>query len=344
MVTSKEIASRLLNFSMRDFFDDDTSSFGELGDQLLDIDFEGLAINAPKAIQIDRFNKLPLILAAQQTSLRAWEVPLKKNCVMAGWNLYTTQTYFNTAFWEPQEQFRRKPAKLKKTPKPEGSDAEAIVGELFRIDAKARLELPWKPAKYLVVIISYGWVSNVVEVELQGGTLPETVEAKQVSPPMEGGPVMAPKGAPTLAKQKFPFYDVTSKTPKLSEQGIAFVIEPKTEDGAKLAVYGAFATKVKPRYIPRQSIIHQLPDGRKRTVAAVVPMTFFILGLNWEVPMRWDWTIPVYSDQIPKEGTPLRGYFAIDAMAREENPLPAGSYVGYIIMEENVFGPVKFEL
>jgi hypothetical protein len=342
MLTSQEIANTLLNFSLGAFYDGDTSFFGEVEDKLADTDFQGLAINAPRAVQVNMYNKLPVILAVQRKSLRIWEVPLKENTVLVGANLDTAQAFFNTALWDPRDQFRDRPARLKREPKPTGSDAEGISTELFWIDARARLGLPWKPGKYALGIIYYDWVSNVIEVELQGKSKPQSVQAKEVFPPIKGS--LSGNEITAGSKRPFPFYEVTARTPAAPERGVNFVVDSKPGDGVKLGVFGAFATVAKPQYIPERSMIHQLPGGLKRNVAAVVPMTFAIFSLNWKTPLSWNWAFPVYSDQNLREDSPLRGYFSVDAMAQEDSPLPPGNYIAYMIMEGKIWGPVRFEI
>jgi len=59
--------------------------------------------------------------------------------------------------------------------------------------------------------------------------------------------------------------------------------------------------------------------------------------------MCFDWAVPVYSSQKTQPGVALRGYFAVDVLAEEGKKLPSGNYVAYVVMEDTIYGPVKFK-
>ena len=180
----------------------------------------------------------------------------------------------------------------------------------------------------------------------QGDGPPQPSPAPSVHPTPNPNAGATDKWLFGLLKRKklvFPSYLPNSKTPKLTKPGLSFVIDTRFKDGIQLTVHGAFSTITKAHYIPETITTHIFADGKKHKVGAVVPLTLAIVGLDWDVPIRFDWAIPVYSNQKIQPGAPLQGYFALDVLAKAGNKLPAGDYVAYVVMEGNIYGPVKFK-
>jgi len=97
-------------------------------------------------------------------------------------------------------------------------------------------------------------------------------------------------------------------------------------------------------HLPGKQVVHQLRDGRQGKVAAVVPVTLAVLGLDWDVPLRFDWAVPVYGDPL-EAGMPARGSFAIDALASgDTRSLEPGKHVCYIVVDGRIFGPHFFKV
>ena len=99
-------------------------------------------------------------------------------------------------------------------------------------------------------------------------------------------------------------------------------------------------SKVRGFHLPGNQVVHQFLDGRREKVAAVVPVTLAVLGLDWDVPLRFDWAVPVYGDPL-EAGMPARGSFAIDALGTgNTRSLGPGKHVCYIVMDGRIIGPI----
>jgi hypothetical protein len=135
------------------------------------------------------------------------------------------------------------------------------------------------------------------------------------------------------------------QTPRLLDSGVSFTTECIAVQGKQqLNVFGALTLPVQHFMLMRQEIVHEYDGGRREKVAAVVPVTFAILALNWELPLRFDWAVPVYGDKL-NPGMPARACFAIDALATANPPsLAPGNYLCYVIAGGQIFGPQSLKI
>jgi len=306
MASTAEIVASILDLTEKEFFSADRSVFAPRESRLLDMDFWGVAVNAPRQIWTDHHDKLPLIMATRFSGERGWEVRLRDNCILVGTNLQDGSVHF----------------------------ANALVTEkLTELDARGRLHIRWNTGIWSLGVIYYDWSSNTVVVDLKGDEEVKPRLARSVRPEPN------PLGVPAL-----PCYLPMPQTPQPPDSGISFRVEFRVEQGQqKLNVFGAFALPVRELHLPQQKVVHQFKDGRKENVAAVVPVTLAVLALDWDLPLRFDWAVPVYGEEL-KVGLLARGCFAFDALPELDDKLPNGKYVAYVIIEGEVYGPVRFEI
>jgi len=345
MDSKEEIMARILNLSEDEFFCADQSVFAPRESRLLDVDFSGVAVNAPRQIPTARRDKLPLIMATRSSGERDWDVRLEDNLILVGTNLQDGTVHFaNALLTEKELQSRGGRQKVPKGPRPPGLALAAA--QLTELDARGRLHIKWNTATWALGVIYYDWCSNTVVVELKGDEPPQPSPAPSVHPPPNPNAGATEKwffGLLRREKHIFPSYLPDSKTPKLSSSGLSFAVNTKPKGGAKLAVRGVFSTTAKARHVPESVTTHRFANGQERTVGAVVPLTLAIVGLDCQVPVRFDLAVPVYSNQKIQPGAPLRGYFAVDALSNEGRALAPGKYVAYVVMEGAIYGPVKFK-
>ena len=345
MANTEEIMANILNLTEAEFFSEDNSILTQREFQFVDIDFWGVVVNTPRQILTDRHDKLPLLIAMRYSGDRGWDVRLKDNTILVGTNLQDGTVHFAKAFISERELTSRwREKKAPHGPKPPQLPIRSAGIRL--VDAKRRLHIKWNSGIWALGVIYYDWCSNTVVVELKGDGPPQPSPAPSVHPTPNPNAGATEKWLFGLLKRKklvFPSYLPNSKTPKLTKPGLSFVIDTKFKDGIQLTVHGAFSTITKAHYIPETITTHIFADGKKHKVGAVVPLTLAIVGLDWDVPIRFDCAIPVYSNQKIQPGAPLQGYFALDVLAKAGNKLPAGDYVAYVVMEGNIYGPVKFK-
>ena len=333
MKAIKEIVASILDLTEKEFFSADRSVFAPRESRLLDMDFWGVAVNAPRQIWTDRHDKLPLIMATRFSGERGWEVRLRDNCILVGTNLQDGSVHFaNALVTEKELRSRGGREKVPKGPKPPGLASAAA--QLTELDARGRLHIRWNTGIWSLGVIYYDWSSNTVVVDLKGDEEAKPRLARSVRPEPN------PLGVPAL-----PCYLPMPQTPQPPDSGISFRVEFRVEQGQqKLNVFGAFAVPVRELHLPQQKVVHQFKDGRKENVAAVVPVTLAVLALDWDLPLRFDWAVPVYGEEL-KVGLLARGCFAFDALASGDvQAFDPGKYVCYMIMDGRTFGPQSLQV
>ena len=334
MACTADIVEHILNLSENEFFSADRSTLASRESRLLDTDFNGVAVNAPRQITTDRREWLPVILAMRFSGERDWKVRLKENCNLVGTNMQNGTVHFSKAF--VSEKGLRSKGKNQKVPrgsKPPGLALEAA--QLMVLDVRSRLPMEWNTGTWSLGVIYYDWPSNTVEVKLKG-------EPKGKTPP----PVSPVSPAPNLRDVKaLPSYLPMTKTPESPDSGVSFTVNFFEEHGRqRLSVFGGFAVPVRDFHLPRQTLVHRFKNGRQENVAAVIPATLAVLGLDWDEPLKFDWAVPVYGEPL-SAGMTARGCFAIEPLAgAKTGQLSVGRYVCYMIMDGRIFGPRRFEI
>ncbi len=161
MVSANDIAANILNFDENEFFSANQSVLESREEQLLDQDYFGVAVNAPWEIEIGSRGKLPLIMAAQFSGDRDWDMPLRDNCILVGTNLQDGTVRFAKAFVSEKElRSRSSLEKEPKGPKPPGLSMKSA--NLKLVDARQRLHFKWNTGIWALGVIYYDWPSNLL--------------------------------------------------------------------------------------------------------------------------------------------------------------------------------------
>lgn len=333
MASTEDVVAQILDLTEAEFFGAVQSVLAPRESRLLDMDFSGVAVNAPQQIVTDQHDKLPLIMATRSSGERGWEVSLADNCILVGTNLQDGTVHFaNALVTEKELQSRGGRERPPKGPKPPGL---ALAGaQLTELDARGRLHIKWDTGTWALGVIYYDWASNAAVVELKGDEPAPPSPARPVSP------------APDLQDASgLPSYRPMPKTPQPPESGVSFTCELSVEEyRQRLRVFGAFAVPFQHFHLPERKVVHQSGDRREENIAAVIPVTMALLAMDWEEPMPLDWAVPVYGDKL-EVGAPARGCFAIDALATGSvHELAPGRYLCYILIDGQIFGPQTLQV
>lgn len=326
MSPSAAILAGVLAFSEAEYYNPPAQLLTERESQLLDIDADGVAVNAPAVIDTRERGTLPLVMAARFSGDREWDVPLIDNCLLVGTNLSDGTVYFAPALTSRKDVTRAGKLKVPKGEKPEG--LAEVSAQITTIDALAKLPIRWNTGHWALGVINYDRPSNAVSVELKGN------DPFPVPTPC---PIHPPLPAATDATA-LPSYIAMGKNPRMPDSGVAFATEIVESDGqSRLHVYGSFAIPMRDYMLPREETVHDLPSGRRERVAAIVPMTLAIIALNSDLPVQIDLAVPVYGGDALRVGSVARGYFAVDVSDPSSSTLSMQQC--YVIAGGDVFGP-----
>ncbi|HET8699333.1 MAG TPA: hypothetical protein VFO94_17740, partial [Gammaproteobacteria bacterium] len=87
MASTADVLNNVLNLGEEQFFSPTSAALSRREATLLDTDFTGVAINAPRVIPTGRRTTLPLFVALRSDGRRGWDVPLRDNAILVGVNL-----------------------------------------------------------------------------------------------------------------------------------------------------------------------------------------------------------------------------------------------------------------
>ena len=331
MASTEDIMAGILNLTEDEFFSAEQTEMTQREFQLVDLDFWGVVVNAPGEIKTNEHEKLPLFIATRYSGERGWDVPLKDNCILVGTNLRDGTVHFRKAFVSERELVGR----WHEITPPRGSKPTGLPirsAGIRSVDVRQRLDVKWNTGIWAMGVINNDWPSNTVIVEQQGDEVVKPLTAQPVNPDPD------PRGAAFL-----PCYLPTGQTPKSPESGLTFTGEFKVEDEKQqLNIFGSFAVQVRDFHLPAKQLVHTFEKGKQQNVAAVVPVTLAVLGMDWDEPLQIDWAVPVYGKPLAV-GMMARGCFAINALA-EAQALGPGKYVCYLILDGRIFGPKTLQV
>lgn len=331
MKTSEEIAAQALVFSRDEYFQDLDAQLAAREVQLLSEDgFFGLALSAPARIELARDGELPIVLAMRQSGLRAWEVGRDRNVVLAAVNLDTRVVTVGRPFRDRKDEEYAPREALERPPRPDGPSAESVGVGVRKIDARAVLDLPWKPARYRLAAIAYDWISNVVDVELRGDAPPASGTARAVYP-LPPAPPDDRATLPTTLPSYLPAGELA--TPPLA---LGLGADPGR--GSAFGAWGALEAIADVAHLPRTPTEIVEADGVARPVAAVVPLTLALAMLDGGRPFLASIAVPVYGPPA-SPGDPLVAHFAVDLPDALRHGLPRGSYRVWAFLEGAILGP-----
>ncbi len=328
MASLDEVVASILKFTDEEYFVMDEAMLEPRESRLLDMDFMGVAVNAPRKIDTASRDHLPLVMAVRADGDRGWDVRLRENCILVATDLGDGTVRCAKAFQDDKElKSRGRKEKKPRGPKPTG--LALATAQLTGLDPMGKLRMKWGTGSWALGVINYDRVSNTVVVDLAGD---EEAKARPVRPVR---PEPSPLGAGGL-----PCYLPTADTPPSPESGVVFTGEfSGRRDDQRLKIFGAFTIPMREAHLQRQRLVHEFQDGRQERVAAVVPVTLAVVGLDWDKPLQRDWAVPVYGEPL-EAGLPGRGFFAVDAFASGGSlELDPGKYACYLIVDGRIYDP-----
>jgi hypothetical protein len=325
VASTAEIVDRILDFGTSGPDQVNSAEVSRREQQLLDEDYWGVAVNAPRSIDTRQQSSLPVWVAVRLSGERDYKIPVKSNAVLVASNLEDGSVRSGLAFISEKELNSRAGSRA---PRRRGPPATLALraAQLRCVDARLSLGLPWHRGTWSLALIYDDWMSNSTRVEL-AGTAGQPPPAPRTASPPEG------QGA-------LPSYRRVATTPPTPNRGLAFALEPASQAGRQsLKVSGAFRVIVRPSHLAVDA-----PAVGAEPVRALVPLTLLITAIDSGAPLQFDWTIPVYGGPLAV-GVSAEGCFAIDALQdADSEPLAAGPCVAFAVLDGQVYGPATFRV
>ncbi len=337
MATAQDVSAEILDVGDEAFFDAAAASFPGLEAKLADTDFEGVAISSPASVPTGSRATLPVLLAMQRRGLAAWEVSRDLNTALFAIDRATGRVRVGPVFLDAKAEEFSSSTPASKPKRPDEASAEAIVTGVRRFDAREILDLPWGPGRWSVGVLLFDQASNLVDVDLEGAGPASLARPALVNPrPAPTTTKLPPAGMATYAGRR------RVSLPEGSPAG-AIAVDPSPTEASRLTVHGSFRVTASAAHVPVGVEKFAETDGSERSIAAVVPVTIAIAGMDSPRPLLKALAVPVYGDAAARPGDLLEGQFAVDALAPPVFGLPVGRYAAWLFVEGLVFGPATFD-
>jgi hypothetical protein len=325
VASTAEIVDRILDFGTSAPEQVNSAEVSRREQQLLDEDYWGIAVNAPRSIDTRQQNSLPVWVAVRLSGERDYKIPLKSNAVLVASNLEDGTVRSGLAFVSEKELNSRAGPRIPTRRGPPTTLA-LRAAQLRCVDARLHLGLPWQRGTWSLALIYHDWLSNTTRVELAGPA---------------GKPPAPRTPFPAVGQEPLPSYRRFATTPPAPNRGLTFTLDPASQPTRRpsLKVSGAFRFTVRPFHL-----MVGVPAADAEAVRALVPLTLLITAIDFGPPLQFDWMIPVYGGPLA-DGASAEGCFAIDALQdTDSDTLAAGPYVSFAVLDGQVYGPQTFSV
>lgn len=342
---ARENVINLLRLTDSGYFDIDETIEDELTGTLIVMDdFEGIAIGAPRAVDIEARSTLPLLWARRASGLRNWQVEPMRNAIVVVSDLSRGRISSHYAFAGPKRIALNQIDRSAMGDIPGRDVAEGVTAGLETLDLRAIANLPWQPGRYAVTLIMHDWISNTVLVELTRhgrGLTPEEESALRLRPDdalrieeeyrnmLSDG-----KGQKGAAPQSTPL--------RLEKTGVAVFSLPGQVSPAEAIwpLAGGARLELQPGNIVdrpgNEAALTAMPD---KPPAAVLHLMLLLLELDNPLPRRIPIQVPISSEKPVTSGIEVAATFSVNLKSLV-NELPAGKTLQlYLVGGKHISGP-----
>jgi hypothetical protein len=190
-------------------------------------------------------------------------------------------------------------------------DAFGPSGEVLVVDAREKLQLPWRPGRLLLYAVVRERITAPCEVELVADGFHDEEVARFID---ERRRAASPDRVFPAANARRPRYRPLPESPPVPDEvGVAAVVKRVTllEEQDPLRLYGSFRLRVEAldRTDPARKVLG-VPPGEQPT--AIFPITLLVVGSRTKTPRVHRLRVPSY-DPAPAEGEEavLTGHFEL---------------------------------
>jgi hypothetical protein len=290
---------------------------------------DGLYLGAPGSVALGSRHTLPLLVRRSVSLKDSIAVLFKRYALVHGIDVQSNRVFANYAVEQDNAVYEdRDPAVLARV--------KGRTLQPFLIDARERLDLPWRPSTMLFTVTVRDRVSNRRLVTLgRGAGAYEDPAVQEYLEKNRKVPVPTVWPQPAHPPEVVPAYVNVDGSPQLPNQpGIAISGDRVTElrKGARCVVRGSFLVPIgKDDLVPAE-------EGERHT--AVVGIHLVLVGADDPMPMVRTLRVPVYGEATP--GQLASGFFTVDLLQLYTPPSQTQTYFLYLFSREVMSGPQPF--
>jgi hypothetical protein len=309
-------------------------------------DFQGLALDGPRQVQLSGRADLPVVGVRSSSILDNVRVNLAQRLLAVVSGLETGEVRAATAFYINDED--REP----QSPPDESSVPKGRTIKVFKISLNDRIDdLPWKPGTLQANLLLYDQRSNPVTVTLLADTVQDPVvreflagQRRPAYPPAIWPPV-------PVGRVESRIYREHPDSPHVpAAAGIALAVERVVVKRARATclLRGSYALPLLERDVVRPP---PAPDRAEaghasgwvdvgdREATAVFPITLLLSGDRAADPILVRLRVPAYGPVPAAPGALMTGHFAVDLFALLGHRLEPQSYALWAISRAVISPP-----
>lgn len=147
-------------------FDEDLEE--SLIDDLIMTDFQGVALQAPPIVDLDKHDKIPVLVVRQNDGIREQQFPFDFDAYVVGVNLDSGEFGIVRGLRDPSGDLGKNPApEIPRGDEPIDPDiANNLFTDLTMIDAHSLMAIPLEPGRYSLSLLWVDWLAKPVTLTL----------------------------------------------------------------------------------------------------------------------------------------------------------------------------------
>jgi hypothetical protein len=327
---------RLLKLPDPAFFLLDEDRQSELMHQIIVMDdFEGSVIACPSVVDVAGHDSVPLLWASRLTNLRQWKVVTRRNSTLVVSDLNNGKVTLHDAFAGPKRlNYQNIPKSAQGSEagvkSPDGASANIRV-----LDLASVANLPARPGRYALTLLTHDWASNTVRLELVRKGRAGNGDAEETLPVRQSEMLVLHEKVKGMALAKAPAISFVKSglTPSLPGPGIALALPAAQADTPRALVHGAARLTLAPG--------NMVAGG---TSGAVVRLAVLVARIDNPVPLTIALEVPLAAGAAPKAGAEVSLAFHVDIEAALRTRLEPATYQIYVVGNEHVAGPYPLQI
>jgi hypothetical protein len=296
-----------------------------------------LLFDAPKRVAVDVRKTLPVLVSRVGRTADERAASLRDFAILVASDLDSGRGFAAQAVEPPVRSYEK--------PEPGEVSPTAMAAIAFGLDARQRLDLPWRKSRLSLSLIVREQLADALSVEL--GSSPGAFQDPEVEKHRLAEQMKAPFPAVhPRPSESIPAYGRVEGAPQVPEEpGIVLAGERVVKASSKgpLILRGAFRLSVPAPLVVAPGERARLLEesiGDRPLPAALVPLLLVVTASRDPVPFAWPLTVPSWDF----DGKTAAGQFAVDLDEGANLRSPDRTLFLYAFSGAQRFGPLPIAL
>lgn len=332
-MSTYDIAKSVLTITDADYAQAPNIDLQPYQNQLLDLDFEGIILAAPKNALPVTDERLPLVIGVGVEGKRDYDLPPPYNSYLVATNLENGMVHLRPFFRSQKAiEYKLKPKILDQGDRLTDEELEGLSSKVAWFDPVSDLLEPisFSKGRWSFSAVYFDQPSNSEFIEISD-------EKAEESTPIDISSIN-----PGIGEKDLPSFLPTSSSPEVEEGQAAFAIKVSEEGDFRRV----FATGIIKMSIPESGNVSEfsLTDhGTTVKVSQVLPISFLVISKNAGPVWSKEMLVPVYENVAAKAVPSV--YFTIELLNDKTlKEFKNTTSAIYLNVSGQLFGPYVMQL